>query len=487
MSVEVEQLSSFQKRLQFTVPGVEVARKLEDAFRTLSHRVRIPGFRPGKVPRKMLEQRWGKQLRSEVAADLINMEFQRAASDIEFIGQPEVDKADLVENADFCFAVTVQVKPTITVEGYTGLKVDFPVVVVAETEVQSGIDRRLAGHTRLVEVEENRPVQAGDLVLAEISDGDTVIESGTMLNTAGEKYYPGVEALVIGVKKGKTGKGSVTIGVESQIAAMRGKTLDARVKVLGIQAQEVPSLSDELATELGFEGGADAMRVAIRMELETGANDAARNQARINLLQALVAKYSVEVPPALTEKNLKMLIEELGIQATYRGRDARSIRYTDAQLADLRLRATFAARAGLILEGVARAEGIAITEADLDAKYQEIADMRGQRVEAIRGYIQKDGAVGELKRHLLEERTLDWLLERSDLNMIGAGDAAGAGAPAADAPAADAKPKKAAKKAKAEPVVEAAAVEPAPVAEEAAPAEGSAKPKKAKKSKAEVE
>lgn len=481
MSVEVEQLSSFQKRLQFTVPGAEVTRKLESAFRDLSHRVRIPGFRPGKVPRKMMEQRWGKQLRSEVAADIINMEFQKAAADIEFIGQPEVDKTDIAENADFRFAVTVQVKPTIQVDGYTGLKVDFPVAVVPDADVQSAIDRRLAGHSRLVEVEENRPVQAGDLVLAEISDGDSVIESGTMLNTAAEKYYPGVEALVIGVKKGKTGKGSVTIGAESQIVAMRGKTIDAKVKVLGIQTQEVPALSDELATELGFEGGSEAMRVAIRMELETGANDAARNQARINLLQALVAKYAVDVPPALTEKNLKMLIEELGIQATYRGRDPRSIRYTDAQIADLRVRATFAARAGLILEGVARAEGIEITEADLDAKYQEIADMRGQRVEAIRGYIQKDGAVGELKRHLLEERTLDWLLERSDLNMIGEGNAAAA----AEAPAAEAKPKKAAKKAKAE--AEAAPAETAPVAEEAAPAEGSAKPKKAKKAKAEVE
>ena len=195
-------------------------------------------------------------------------------------------------------------------------------------------------------------------------------------------------------------------------------------------------------------------------QLETTANDAARNQARIHLLQTLVGSHDVTVPSALTEKNLKLLLEELGVQAAYKGRDPRSIRYSEAQIADLRVRAEFAAKAGLILESVARKEGIAITEEDMDRKYQEIADMRGQRVEAIRGYIQKDGAVADLRKHLLEERALDWVLERSDLDYVGEG-----AEPAAE-PVVEAKPKKAAGKKKAE--AEAAPAE--------APAE--AKPKK---------
>ncbi len=466
MSFAIEQVTPVQKRLRFTVPGAEVIQKLDAAFKNLANRVKIPGFRPGKVPRKVLEDRYGKQLRSEVAGELMNMKFQGAASTLEFLGQPSVEESGELGQGDFSFSITVQVKPEIELNQYLGLKIRYPLATVAEEAVDADIARRLQSQARLVDAPSARAVEAGDLVLTEIKDGDTVLEAGTMVNTANERYWPGIEALLIGLKKGKSKKGEVTIAESSATAANRGRTFTATVTVLGIQVQEVPALSDESATAAGYEGGAEAMRAAIRMELETSANDAARNQARIHLLQTLVASHEVSVPAALTEKNLKLLLEELGVQAAYKGRDPRSIRYSEAQIADLRVRAEFAAKAGLILESVARKEGIAITEEDMDRKYQEIADMRGQRVEAIRGYIQKDGAVADLRKHLLEERALDWVLERSDLDYVSEGGESSAEAVADD------KPKKKPAKKKAE------AAEPEAPAAEAAAAEPEAKPKK---------
>lgn len=467
MSYAIEQVTPVQKRLRFTVPGAEVSQKLDAAFRNLANRVKIPGFRPGKVPRKVLEDRYGKQLRSEVAGELMNMKFQGAASSLDFLGQPSVEESGELGTGDFNFSITVQVKPEVELNTYLGLKIRYPLSPVTNAAVDADIARRLASQARLVDAPASRAVEAGDFVLTEIKDGDTVLEAGTMVNTANERYWPGIEALVIGLKKGKSKTGEVSIAESSATAANRGRTFKATVTVLGVQVQEVPALSDESATAAGYEGGAEAMKAAIRMELETTANDAARNQARIHLLQTLVGSHDVTVPSALTEKNLKLLLEELGVQAAYKGRDPRSIRYSEAQIADLRVRAEFAAKAGLILESVARKEGIAITEEDMDRKYQEIADMRGQRVEAIRGYIQKDGAVADLRKHLLEERALDWVLERSDLDYVAEG-----AEPAAE-PVVEAKPKKAAGKKKAE--AEAAPAE-APAAEAAPEAE--AKPKK---------
>lgn len=467
MSFAIEQVTPVQKRLRFTVPGAEVSQKLDAAFRNLANRVKIPGFRPGKVPRKVLEDRYGKQLRSEVAGELMNMKFQGAASSIDFLGQPSVEESGELGTGDFNFSITVQVKPEVELNTYLGLKIRYPLSPVTDAAVDADIARRLASQARLVDAPASRAVQAGDFVLTEIKDGDTVLEAGTMVNTANERYWPGIETLVVGLKKGKSKTGEVTIAESSATGANRGRTFKATVTVLGVQVQEVPALSDESAAAAGYEGGAEAMGAAIRMDLETTANDAARNQARIHLLQTLVGSHDVTVPPALTEKNLKLLLEELGVQAAYKGRDPRSIRYSDAQIADLRVRAEFAAKAGLILESVARKEGIAITEEDMDRKYQEIADMRGQRVEAIRGYIQKDGAVADLRKHLLEERALDWVLERSDLDYVTEG-----AEPAAE-PVVEAKPKKASGKKKAE--AEAAPAE-APAAEVAPEAE--AKPKK---------
>lgn len=473
MSHQVDQISAFQKRLQFSVASTEVDKKISEAFRTLSQRVNIPGFRRGKVPRKVLDQRYGRQIRSDVASDLINNEFRQASLDMEFLGQPEVDRSDLLDGADFTFSITVQVKPAIEVKDYTGVKVDFPVPSVTEDQVDQLVSRRLQGQSRIVDVEGDRVVARGDLALTEIvllEDGaEKTIESGTMVNTVGDRYYTGIESLLVGLAKGESKTGSVTIGANAGMDSLRGRTVELRVTVLAIQVSQVPELTDTVAAELGYEGGVEAMRAALRMEEETRANEASRNVARVNLLQKLIGTHRFDVPPAMVDSHLQLLLEELRIQAAYRGRDPRSIRYSEAQMADLRQRADFAARAALLLEGVAKAEGIDITNDDLEAKYQEIADMRGQRVEAIRGYFAKDNAIGELKKRLLEERTLDWLLERAELVDVTGTD--NDSTPALAPFVAD------------EPASEAAAIEAAPEAPEIAPEAAEVDPEAAEKPK----
>lgn len=416
MSVQVEQLSATQKRISITVPQAEVKKKVDDAFKRYAGKINLPGFRRGHIPRNIIESRFGKQIRSEVASDIMNFKFREAVVDVEYLGQPEVESAaDIADTADFTFAIKVQVKPSIVVSDYTGVKVDFPLAAVADDQVEAQVQARLAGAARLVAVEEDRAVELGDLVLTEIAVGDRVYESGTMVNTRGDRFYPGVDALVLGLKKGQQATGSVSFGANVPAQDLRGQTQEARVTVHGIQVSRVPELSDAVASELGYEGGVEAMRAAIRMQEESAANEAARNQARVNLLQVLLGRHTIDVPPAMVDSHLQLLLEELRIQAAYRGRDPRSLRYSEAQMADLRERAAFAARSSMLLDAVAKAEGIVITDDDLDAKYQEIADMRGQRKEAIKGYFAKDNAVEELRKRLSEERTLDWLLERAEL------------------------------------------------------------------------
>jgi trigger factor len=183
-----------------------------------------------------------------------------------------------------------------------------------------------------------------------------------------------------------------------------------------VQARERPEVTDELAKSLGYEGGAAGMRSALEAELREVREEGARNQARANLLEVLIEANPFDVPQSMVESSLKMLLEEMKLQTALRtGRDPRTIGFSDAQVQDLRNRARFAARAALILEAVAKAENLAVTDADVDAKYAELADQRGQSVEAVRGWFGKEDAVAELKDRILEEKTLDWLLERANL------------------------------------------------------------------------
>jgi trigger factor len=188
--------------------------------------------------------------------------------------------------------------------------------------------------------------------------------------------------------------------------------------VQSIQAMQTPDLTDEVATQLGYEGGAEAMRLAIRGKLEASAEEAGRNQARATLLQKLIDLNHIEAPKGLIEQQLADVMEELRVQRTYGGEDPRRIQFNEAQLGDLRTRAKFAAQAGLLIERVAQLESIEVTDAEIDEKLQALADSRGQQIEAIRGYFQKENAIEDLRGRLLQEKVIDWLLEAAELETV---------------------------------------------------------------------
>lgn len=464
MEFQSEQVSAIKRKLSFSVPGQKVTAELNRAFSSLQKNMRLPGFRPGKTPRKVIEQRFGAKVRSDVASDLINKAFRQHAAELEFFGQPQIaERGDVKAGSDFNFAILLEVRPELELGPYTGVSVDFPEVNIPEDAVEANIQARLRGQSVLTEVTDRKDVQAGDKVLAEIeasADGEVVhSHPGTLIDTQGERYYTGLESELIGLKKGGKGKTlkGITFSESAQLDDLAGKTFDVKVKISGIQAMTTPELSDSVAEEMGYEGGAAGMRAAIQAQLEESANGQARNQARANLLQVLIDANAFDAPSGLVDQQLKALLEELRIQRAYSGQDVRNWQPSDAEMADYRNRATFAAKASLILDHVSKAEKVTVSDAEIEAKYQEIADARGQRVEAIKGYFEKEGAIEDLRDRLLEEKTLDWLLERAELNTISAEDAAAKAAEKAEAAAPAAAP-----------AAEAAPAEEAPAAEAAA-------------------
>lgn len=439
MDFQIEKTSSIERRLTFTVPSGEVTAELEKGFRNLQGKVKLNGFRKGKVPRSVLEQRFGAGLREEVSSNLINRHFREATDSMELFGRPLVkERGELKSGQDFTFTIAVEVRPELELGPYTGVKVDYPVVSVPDARVEADVKARLQGQASLSEVT-GRPAQPGDFLLTEIkvSDGDTVVHQhpGTMINTAQELYYTGIEAHLMGSEIGVEKTGEVRFSENAKVTELAGKTLTVTSNVQSIQSMQVPELTDELAQTLGHAGGADEMRASIRARLEESAKAAARNQGRANLLQELIKANEFDAPAGLIDQQLQALLEEVRIQRAYRGEDPRKIQFTDAQMADYRSRARFAAKASLILDHVAKAENLSISDDEIEAKYQEIADARGQQVEAIKGYFVKEDAVDELRKRLLEEKTLDWLLDRAELNEIGGAndnDDATQGEPAAE-------------------------------------------------------
>ena len=422
MHVDVNPLSDHQKQVTITIPADEVRAELDKAYRQVSNKARLKGFRPGKIPLGVIESRFGDQIRSDVANALIQSGFREFLDEqkIEPISQPRLEKTNEVsKGSDFAFTIVVDVRPDIHLDEYKGLEVNFPKFTVSDPEVEAQITGMLQQQARLVEVTD-RTIESGDSVLAEIAvmDGQDEVhtESGTMVRTEGELSFAGIESLLIGLKPQQQKTAKVTYEAHAGIEAIAGSTLKTRVKVLSIQTMQSPELTDELSEELGYEGGKEGMEAAIRGQMETRSVEMSRNQARANALEAILGKNTFEVPSALIDQSQTMLAQELQLQTAYKtGQDPKEVTFSDEQLSDLRGRATFAAKAGLVLEFISKQESIAVEESDLEARYLEISEQQSQSVDAIRGYFAQPEQAKELKDRLLEEKTLDWLLENSTI------------------------------------------------------------------------
>jgi trigger factor len=235
-----------------------------------------------------------------------------------------------------------------------------------------------------------------------------------MINTGGDRFYPGVDKLLVGMKKGETKSETITIGEDSILEHLREKEVVASIEVQTIQCYKLPSV-EEYAKEEGFEGGAEELRASIEGELSGQYESASKDQSRVQILQKLVQLNTFEVPEGMVNQQLQALMEELSMRRQYAGEDPRKIRFSDDEIKDLRQRASFAAKAACILAAIARQEELAVSDEDLDAKIQELAGSRGQTPEAIRAYLTEENATNILKERILEEKTLNWLFESSNL------------------------------------------------------------------------
>ena len=420
--IKIEEVSNIGRKLHFTVASTEVKVELERAYKDLMRKVRMPGFRPGKVPRKMIEARYGLQVKGEVSGKLIEAAYREAVQELPVAGRPEVvDQGDVRADTELTFSIAVDFRPEVEVTGHKGVAVDMPVAKVTKADIDRAIGQRLASQARIEEVTDDRAVLAGDLVVTALtltqSGNELLNEPGTMIHTAAERYYPGVEGLLLGMKTGEEKSEEVTIGAHADNEDLRGETVLAKVKVVNIQAHVVPELDDEVAKALNFENAKD-LKAKVKAELAEFAENTGKNQARVGVLEKLVELNTFDVPQGMIEEQLNALVDELKMRQAYMGRDPRQLQFSDAEIADLRTRAEFAARASCVLDGVARQEGIEVDEADLDAKIQEMADQRGQPVEAIRGYIEQENATAMLTARIQEEKTLDWLLDNAKVTKV---------------------------------------------------------------------
>ena len=386
--------------------------------------MKIKGFRPGKVPRAILERYYKSQVEDEVMTRLITDSYGKAVQENNLapVAAPTVVDRAYESGKEFKYTVTVEVKPEITVSDYLGQEVEKETAAVADDEVEARLKALQDGQAQLKTVEVSRPVQAKDFVLFDFEgtlegkplDGWKVKDH---LAEAGSKTLVGsLDEKLIGLAVNEEKDLTITLPESTSQKELAGKEVSVHVKVKEIKEKILPALDDEFGKDFGdFPTLADLkahQRKTILEQKEALATAAAKER----LLSALVAKESFAVPKSMVDHRVKNMISRMEMRLARQGLKLESANLNPEKMQEtLRPAAEKDVRGSLILDKIGELENIQVSDADLDKRFAEMAAQLNQPLEAIKAYYQKEDLVEDLRAQIREENTLDFLLSKAKI------------------------------------------------------------------------
>jgi trigger factor len=419
MHVEIEDLSPVEKKLAVEIPWEQVRAKLDRAYRALSSQVQMPGFRRGKVPRGVLEKRYGRAVQQEVAKELVQESFIAAAEEhkIDPVAEPKIDDITMKPNEAFRYSARIEVRAPIELKEYEGLTASRTRVVVADEEVERALERKRQQHTEYVPFE-GRALADSDTVVVHVQGkvGDQPLDRdvGVDLSEPAREPLPGLVAALVGLPLDAKDH-EITLALEGgETAALKVSVRDARAKV-------VPALDDEFAKDTGEADTLDELRGKLRAALEKTAAGRADRDMREALVKELVKRNPTPVAPALVERGIDSQIERARLSLAMQGVDLDKAGVDLGGMRDrLRDGAADEIRGQLLLEAVADKEGLQVTDEDVDAKIAELAAAQGKRPPKVKAEMEKEGTLGTLRWRLRQDKALDLVASRATISEVDA-------------------------------------------------------------------
>ncbi|ACL66830.1 trigger factor [Anaeromyxobacter dehalogenans 2CP-1] len=421
MKIQVETVSPVERKVTIEVDPDRVAKELDRAYASLSRRVKLRGFRPGKAPRKVLERQFKTEVEGEVAERIVTETFTEAVrvESLPVVAPPSVSITDgVAEGKPMRYSARVEVKPKLEPKDYKGLEVTRKPPEVTDEAVSGELTKIQDSMAQLVPVEGRFEAQEGDWAVIDHEgtidgkpfDGSTA-EGVTVKVAPGPITEGNVEALK-GKKIGDVVELDEPFPADHRDEALRGKTAHMKVTLKALKARQAPSLDDALAKDLGIEGveTLDALRARIRSDLEKREKRRAESELKDALVKAALARNEFEVPPALVERAIDTMLEGAAERFARQGIDIRQLQLDVSRMrADLREQALLQVRGALLLEAIADAEKIEVTEEDLEAEAARIADELGMPLAKVQQQTRGKDAREALKNRIREEKALSLL------------------------------------------------------------------------------
>lgn len=423
MQVNVEQLSSVKKKLNFEISVDRVKAETQKAFAEIRKRAVVPGFRKGKAPEGMIRQQYQGQVQSDVMKNLFNDCYFKYVQDNKIfpVGYPEINAEEFVDGSPFKFSAVIEVYPEIKADNYEGFNVEREKYVADENAVTARLEQMRENMSHLEPVSDDRPAQNGDNVIIDFEgyvDG-VLLDGGSAtdhsLELGSNSFIPGFEEQVAGMKAGEKKRISLAFPEQYHSAELSGKPVDFDVTLKEIKVKVMPELNDDLAKDFGdFETLAD-LKVKIAENIEKQEKERIDRDFKDALIKQLIEKNDFELPDSMIERQLTSMLENAKQRLQYQRMTLEMMGLTEESYKQqFRSLAADQVKGALLMHEVAQKAGVTVDESDVENKLRRVADETGQDFDRIRKYYKENkDARGGLDEQIREEKVIELITSKA--------------------------------------------------------------------------
>jgi trigger factor len=425
--IKMEDLSQVKKKLSMEIPWNEVKDELDSAYREIGKKAKIKGFRPGKVPRNVLEVYYKEQAEGEAISGIVNKYYwpELEKRGIIPISQPEIKQDGLKENTNFSFTASFETEPEFDPKNYKGMELEKEDFKVTDGDVETRLDEIRQMFATMEEVKDDRPVVKGDFVVIDFTgsqNGESFKElnaEGYLLEIGSQRFVPGFEEQLIGMKNGETKEIKVTFPEDYHEKRFAGKEIVFKVTIKGIKEKKLPETDESFIKNFERYNSLDDLKNDVRKSLEEKFQRQAEMSLQNKITDILIKENDFEVPPSLVERQIYYMIADTQKRMVSAGMDENSAMDFGFKMHDkFKDDAVKTVKSFMLLKKIAQKESFVVEESDIEKYIQELAQQNGHDVELLKKMYSNEERKDGLKMEVIQKKAFDFIERNANIKTV---------------------------------------------------------------------